>query len=322
MCRPDVRAADVGAALAAAPDFASAAAALGRDTAVYLDTLRALGAFDLTTARVIEPHLDAVAILAEAGYTPADVLPGGDRAAWGVYASRAPQLSALRTSDGWILDGTKPWCSLGEQLTHALITAGTPAGQQLFAVRLDDERVTGSDLPWVSRGLSAIRSTSLTFTAMPAVPVGEPGFYLNRDGFAWGGIGVAAVWAGGATALAASVRAAANQREPDQIALMHLGRLDVLTHLLDVVLADAARTIDAGAARGADGARLGARVRSAVATIAEEIMTIVGHTLGPGPLVGNEEHARRVADLTVYLRQQHAERDLAALGQLTVAERA
>ncbi|HCQ19795.1 MAG TPA: acyl-CoA dehydrogenase, partial [Dermacoccus sp.] len=67
LCRPDIPAGDVGAALAAAGEFASAAAALGRDSAVYLDTLRSLGAFDLTTARVIEPHLDALAILAEAG---------------------------------------------------------------------------------------------------------------------------------------------------------------------------------------------------------------------------------------------------------------
>ncbi|MGA9871067.1 MAG: acyl-CoA dehydrogenase, partial [Rhodococcus sp. (in: high G+C Gram-positive bacteria)] len=32
------------------------------------------------------------------------------------------------------------------------------------------------------------------------------------------------------------------------------------------------------------------------------------------PLCSNAEHARRVSDLTVFLRQSHAERDLAALG--------
>jgi hypothetical protein len=40
--------------------------------------------------------------------------------------------------------------------------------------------------------------------------------------------------------------------------------------------------------------------------------------LGPAPLAFEEEHVRRVADLELYLRQHHADRDLAALGQLVV----
>lgn len=314
LIRPDLPAGEVGAALAAAPEFAPAAAALGTATASYLDTLRALGAFDLTTARVIEPHLDALAILREAGLTPGEVLDGADAAAWGVYAARAPQLRAEERDGVWVLDGTKPWCSLGSELEHALVTAGTPQGQRLFAVRLDDPRVAGCDEPWVARGLAAVRSTSLTFDAMPATPVGEPGFYLGRDGFAWGGIGVAAVWAGAAQALAESVRTAATRREPDQIALMHIGDLDLHLHVIDVVLADAAALIDAGRAGGDDGLLLARRVRGIVARAAQAVITIVGQALGPAPLVGDETHARRVADLTVYLRQHHGERDLAALG--------
>jgi hypothetical protein len=40
--------------------------------------------------------------------------------------------------------------------------------------------------------------------------------------------------------------------------------------------------------------------------------------LGPGPLCSDDVHARRVADLTIYLRQSHAERDLADLGRCAV----
>jgi hypothetical protein len=46
------------------------------------------------------------------------------------------------------------------------------------------------------------------------------------------------------------------------------------------------------------------------------VLTTVGHALGPGPLAHDETHAARVADLTLYVRQHHAERDLAALGRL------
>jgi hypothetical protein len=49
-------------------------------------------------------------------------------------------------------------------------------------------------------------------------------------------------------------------------------------------------------------------------------MSRVGRALGAGPLCHDAAHARRVADLTVYLWQHHAERDLAELGEI-IAQR-
>ena len=48
---------------------------------------------------------------------------------------------------------------------------------------------------------------------------------------------------------------------------------------------------------------------------AEEVIIRAGHALGPAPLALDERHARRIADLSLYLRQHHAERDEAALGR-------
>ena len=48
------------------------------------DALATLGAADLTVARVVEPHLDALAILQEAGGT--EVRPPA-AAVWGVFAA-------------------------------------------------------------------------------------------------------------------------------------------------------------------------------------------------------------------------------------------
>ena len=42
---------------------------------------------------------------------------------------------------------------------------------------------------------------------------------------------------------------------------------------------------------------------------------VADHALGPGPLAFEAEHATRVSDLRVYVRQHHAERDSAALGR-------
>ncbi len=65
---------------------------------------------------------------------------------------------------------------------------------------------------------------------------------------------------------------------------------------------------------------LAARVRAVVHDAAETCLRTVGHALGPGPLTGDDVHARRVADLTVYLRQHHADRDLARLGESILAQ--
>ena len=59
-------------------------------------------------------------------------------------------------------------------------------------------------------------------------------------------------------------------------------------------------------------------MRAFVEAVCTEVMQRVGRALGAGPLSRDEAHSRRVADLSVYLRQHHAERDLAELGTLAV----
>lgn len=286
----------------------------GTDTWPVLAALATLGSVDLTTARVVEPHLDAVAVLEQA------TSPGVAGATWGVFAAASPgtTLAASRAGDGgWRLDGVKPWCSLADRVSHALVTAsvgGGPAG--LFAVDLGDGGVAVDPTAWAPRGLVDVTTSTVTFLDVPARPVGEPGWYLDRPGFAWGGIGVAAVWFGGAAATAGALWAAARARHPDQVALMHLGACDTALHGALVSLREAARAVDAGEASGAAGRLLAARVRAQVARCAEEVLAAVGHALGPAPLALDPVHAARVADLTLYLRQHHAERDLAALGRL------
>ena len=93
---------------------------------------------------------------------------------------------------------------------------------------------------------------------------------------------------------------------------MHLGAVDAQLHAARCVLEQAAYALDAGTLAGADGWRAALRVREVVALAAEDVLRRAAHGLGPGPLATDEEHARRVADLELYLRQWHAERDQAA----------
>jgi alkylation response protein AidB-like acyl-CoA dehydrogenase len=273
---------------------------------------------------VIEAHTDALAILAEAAADPAaGAAPIGDIGAtefstWGVFAAEGAgvRVDAVQVDDRWLLTGTKPWCSLAGRLSHALITAHTVNGaRRLFAIDLRGAGVHAADDGWVARGLADVPSGPIDLTDCPAIPVGPDGWYLRRSGFAWGGIGVAACWYGGAVGLARLMRDALSAKEPDQIAAMHLGAVDAVLTGARCVLADAAGRVDGGHAAGQAGVLLAARVRAVVARAAEDVLERVGHALGPAPLARDERHARRVADLQLYLRQHHAERDEAALGR-------
>ncbi len=287
-------------------------------TATLWEALACVAAGDLTVARALEPHLDARAILAEAEAAGHDVPTVQDGETWGVFAAEGPgvRLTAHSTGGGTRLVGTKPWCSLAGTLSHALVTAWCDdERRRLYAVDLRSGAARVEPMAWVARGLRGVPSGPVTFDDAGAVPVGETGWYLERPGFAWGGMGVAAVWFGGACAVAGRLLDQCRRRPPDQVALMHLGAVDSALHAASAVLSDASRAVDAGVATGADGALLALRVRRVVADAVEDVLGHADHALGPGPLALEEEHAARVADLRLYVRQEHAERDAVALGR-------
>ncbi len=282
----------------------------GGRTGHLWSALASVAAADLTVARTLEPHVDALAILDQAGVGPE---PG----TWGVFAAEGPgaPLHAEPSGTSYVLNGRKHWCSLAGALDRGLISARVGEQRQLFAVDLSAPGVSPVSGTWVARGLSAVDSGPVDFVDVTASAVGAPGWYLERPGFAWGGIGVAAVWLGGAVGIARRLMASAASRPPDQVALMHLGAVDAQLHAARCVLEQASYAVDAGVLAGAAGWRAALRVREVVALAAEEVLRRAAHGLGPGPLATDEEHARRVADLELYLRQWHAERDQAALGQ-------
>jgi alkylation response protein AidB-like acyl-CoA dehydrogenase len=226
---------------------------------------------------------------------------------------------ANRTSGGWRLDGTKQYCSGARSLTHALVTAVAPDGSRLFTV--STQSLTPVPGSWPATGMAASDTLDVEFTDVPAESMGGPGGYTDRPGFAHGGAGVAACWYGGARGVGQTLLAAAAERDVGPHALAHLGAVDIALRTARSALDAAAAEIDADPDDLRDGGHLRAlRVRTLVESVATEVMYRVGRALGAGPLSRNEAHSRRVADLTVYLRQHHAERNLAELGAL-VADR-
>ena len=286
------------------------------------ETLATAARADVAGARVLEPHLDALAILAEASaeghLSIADLARMGADAhsSWGVFAAEgADARLEARPGDGvWLLTGVKPWCSLADCVSHALVTAWTsPTERRLFMVSMREPTVRPQRDGWVSRGLAQIRSTSVEFVDAEAVPVGDDGWYLRREGFWWGGVGVAACWWGGAVPLLDALARSAARPDADQLAHAHYGAADARMWAARLALADAASRADR--MEPAPVRLISERVRAIVADAVEAVLAIADRALGPAPLASDEAHARRVGDLRIYLRQHHAERDLARLGK-------
>jgi alkylation response protein AidB-like acyl-CoA dehydrogenase len=145
--------------------------------------------------------------------------------------------------------------------------------------------------------------------------VGEPGWYVARPGFALGGAGVAAVWWGGAAGVLDRVFRHLPP-SPDAHQLAHVGELHAALAAADALLGQTAAMIDADPA--ADHGPAVATVRAAVERAAREVVDRAPRIVGPAPLSRDADLARALADLALYVRQHHAERDHAALGAQVV----
>jgi alkylation response protein AidB-like acyl-CoA dehydrogenase len=296
------------------------------ETAERFRALAQIGQIDLDLARLAEAHTDAWAILAELTDVGADQnLPAldteGSSRLWGVWAANPPTSAVIATQSpaGWRLDGTKPWCSGAGCCDAALVTAQALDGYRLFAVDLHDPSARPVEGSWPARSMRGSDSRSVCFTASPAVAIGGVDAYLSRPGFWHGAVGVAATWLGGAFGVAETVWETSRRRPLHPHALAHAGAIDSALAAAQTMLDQAAHAIDADPVNATGTAELTARrVRAVVERAATEVVDRVGRALGAAPLALEIEHAKRVGDLGLYLRQSHAERDLEALGTLVV----
>jgi alkylation response protein AidB-like acyl-CoA dehydrogenase len=280
------------------------------------DAFAGIAGEDLSLARLCEGHADAVAILAELDG------PRPDRGSrWGVWAANppGPNVTARRRGRDWVLEGLKQYCSGARVCTNALVIAAADDGPRLFAVAAGDlEPHAGS---WPATGMAGSDTLDVGFPGIAARPVGPPEGYTSRPGFSHGGVGVAACWYGGARAVARALAGAASKRDVGPHALAHLGAVDLGLRAARAALGQAADEIDADPLdEGGEGPLRALRVRALTEAVASDVLARTGRALGAGPLSHDEAHSRAVADLTVYLRQHHAERDLARLGDLVARQ--
>ena len=283
-------------------------------TLARFQRLAEVGGHDLGLCKLYEGHTDALAIIQQLGGSPTPA------STWGMWAAEPPQAKVRVTPSGQmvLLNGRKAWCSGAAVLSHALLTAWDDQDQQqLVAVALDQPGVIVTTDGWQALGMAATGSVEVVFEGAEAQAIGNPGDYLQRPGFWQGGIGSAACWYGAAQSIAERLRRHCAQR-PEPHALAHLGAVDSALHAAAEVLRVSALAIDAQPTANAE--LLARRARAVVENSAEQVIQHVGRALGAGPYCKARQFAQLIADLPVFLRQSHAERDLAALGQAVINE--
>lgn len=278
-------------------------------TASRHHTLAGIARRNLSLARLAEAHFDALAILAEAGHVP---VAGS---LYGVWASEIPgQALVFRDNE---LSGKKRFCTGAGLLDRALITATNPE-HRLIDIDLRKSANTFSidSSEWITPAFADTYTATVTFHATPFQEndlIGPPNWYLDRAGFWPGAIGPAACWAGGAIGL---VDWAYRQKRSDPHTLAHLGALEANVCLLRSLLAQAGAEIDAHPQDNAANQKLALSVRHLIEQSCAEILTRIGRAYGPHPLAFNSAISRRYAEVELYIRQSHGERDLEVLGHL------
>lgn len=273
--------------------------------------LMAVGFEDLSLARIAEAHWDAIAILAEAGKMPAE------NAVYGVWASEksGEALELKRENSGLVISGVKRFCSGAGLVDRALVTVSLPElrlGE--VDLRSNADRIKFDVSDWKTLAFASTRTAKATFDRVPVVEsdfIGGIGWYLARPGFWHGACGPAACWAGGAMRLADFAKV---HRRSDPHTLAHIGAMHAAAWGMGAYLDTAGREIDADPNDFVE-ARVRARtVRHLVEQASTQTMQRLTRALGPYPLAFDEQVVGHYAELDLYLRQWHAERDLAALG--------
>lgn len=266
---------------------------------------------DLALAKLFEGHTDALAIIDECAASHLDIT-----GSWGVWAAEPPSARVrIVARDGHQvrLQGRKAWCSGALQLDCALVTAWDEQQcPQLVAVRLDQPSLRTFEQGWQAVGMASTASVDVQLDACQGQLVGSSGEYLSRPGFWHGGAGIAACWYGAAQALGGYLLEHC-ERRADPHALAHLGAVDAALAGARAALRETAAWIDEQPER--DAQLPVRRLRAQVEDAADRVLRHVGRALGATPLCRNSHFARLSADLPVFMRQSHAERDLAELGR-------
>lgn len=274
-----------------------------------------VGRTDQCLGRLVEGHADALRILDQAG-TP--TRPG----IYGVWASRSAGtgLKAVQSADGWLLSGEVRFAS-GVDLIDRALVPGWVDDQHHLLFDLDVTDFETDRTGWTTAAMDASRTFSCACSDLPGGrQVGPSNFYLDRPGFAAGGIGPASVWAGGAQLLTDAVRVATTPFELSPHQRRRLGVMEHKSWLARAVLDQAVAAMTDSEPSTASA--VVTQARTAVVEACEQVLDEVARIVGPAGLTQNALIARSHQDLGLYVRQHHLDATFERLGEPPVRTQA
>jgi alkylation response protein AidB-like acyl-CoA dehydrogenase len=267
---------------------------------------------NLELGRLVEAHTDALALLNEAGREPKP------QALYGVWASEGGP--GLKIFEGTV-SGQKGFCTGAGLVDCALVTVMEPVRQLLeIDLRVASDRICVDASEWATDAFAETSTVTTLFRAYPiheANFIGTPGWYLERPGFWHGACGPASCWAGGAEGLIDY--ALQHTRETNVHAMAHLGALQANGWQLRALLHTAGDEIDNDFENIRAAQVRALSLRHLVEQSCTDTMLRFGRAFGPRPLAFDAGIARRCHELSLYIRQSHAESDLEELGRKSLS---
>ncbi len=264
----------------------------------------------LELGRLVEAHADALAILHEAGRDPKP------QALYGVWASEGR--TGLKLSEGK-LSGQKGFCTGAGVVDCALVTIMEPERRLLeIDLRVTSDRLFFDTSGWATDAFAETSTATTLFREYPINKtnlVGPPDWYPERPGFWHGACGPASCWSGGAQGLIDYARRYA--RPTNSHAMAHLGALEANGWQVQALLQAAGQEIDNDFDDVRKAKARALSLRHLVEQSCTDTMLRFGRAFGPRPLAFDAGIARRCHELSLYIRQSHAESDLEELGRLS-----
>ena len=286
-----------------------------------LTLLKAIGKANLSVGRIYEGHINTLYLIHlyadeeqrenwYEGVLKQDHLFG----VWNTQAQNGIQFTA--GSNGFIIEGSKTFCSGAGLVDRALITgnidSGDRKGWQMTIIdmsKIADERIDRKS--WNPLGMKASASYTIDFSGYVSTAadfISTPGIYLTQPYFSGGAIRFAAVQLGGAEAIAEHTINYLKSLERTDDPIQRLRISNMMTQLVSgrIWLSEAAKNYDRWSDTEGfehDLIAFANMTRTMIEDICLRIMDESNKCVGARGLMPPYQLERIFRDLTFYLRQ-------------------
>ena len=300
-----------------------------------LRVLKRIGRGNLAVGRLFEGHVNALLLVQAFGTGEqveafaADARAGLRFAVWNTEAPGDGVSFGPIGPGRFRLAGAKTFASGAGHVERPIVNGALPdGGWQMCVVPMD--RVEPSRLDpktWRPLGMRASASFRVDFTGMEVgadAMLGRPGDYKREPAFSGGSIRFAAVQLGGAEALFEATRSHLREtgRADDPYQRARLGEMAIAIESGNLWLEGAARSAEDGSSSPEAVVAYANMVRTAIATIAEDVLRWAERSVGAAGLLRPHPIERIGRDLTLYLRQPAPDAALAGVGRFVAASNA